>query len=389
MKIVWDKNNQKKDITNFITTITWSGSVNQASRQLEIGVLYTPIDKNLSNININIGDRIIFYSDNNKLLINAMVYTRERLSEQGTVSYSCYDELNRLCKSNGTYSFKNTTPERITKKICADLKLDTTNIVETKVNISKLLIDGESYYTILMKAYTKAHKASGKKYMPLMINKKLSVIEKGQIVESFVLEDKVNITSSSYSESLENMINKVRIFNDKGKQIGEVASKTNIDKFGIFQDVYSKEEGVNEYTAAKNMLQDIDKEASVEALGNIECISGYGVKIKDSISGLTGIFWIDGDSHTWENGVHTMTLDLTFKNLMDIQEIEDGTVKKKAKTKKKSRKKATDNTIVYITSASKKYHSNKSCSGMIEPVEVTKKDAVKRGKGECGKCWVN
>lgn len=209
MKIVWDKNNQKKDITNFITTITWSGSVNQASRQLEIGVLYTPIDKNLSNININIGDRIIFYSDNNKLLINAMVYTRERLSEQGTVSYSCYDELNRLCKSNGTYSFKNTTPERITKKICADLKLDTTNIVETKVNISKLLIDGESYYTILMKAYTKAHKASGKKYMPLMINKKLSVIEKGQIVESFVLEDKVNITSSSYSESLENMINKV------------------------------------------------------------------------------------------------------------------------------------------------------------------------------------
>ena len=94
----------------------------------------------------------------------------------------------------------------------------------------------------------------------------------------------------------------------------------NVTTYGIFQDAYVKEEGVNATTAAKNMLIGVSKESSVEAIGNIKCISGYAVKIKDSLTGLTGKFWINTDSHTWSNGVHTMSLNLAFKNIMDMQE---------------------------------------------------------------------
>ena len=381
MKVVIKKpNGEKINITNFVDTVTWSGSVNQASRQIEISVLNSPIDKNIPDINIDLGDRILFYEDG-KLLINAMVYSRERQSEQGTVTYSGYDDLKRLCESDGKYNFKNTTPERITKAVCGDIKISVGKIVETKVPIKKLIIDSEKLYTVIMKAYTKAFQANGKKYMPIMVNQKLHVVEKGEIVEN-LLSDTVNITNSTYSESIDGMVNKIKIFDDKGKQIGEVKDDSNIKKFGIFQGIYAKEEGVNATTAAKNMLEGIQKSATVEAIGNIDCISGYGIKIKDTLTKLTGVFWIDNDSHTWENNSHTMSLGLTFQNLMDIQE--DGNTSMKTNKKPKTNN---NDTKVYISSASAKYHSYATCSGMKNCTEVTKKEALKKGKGECTKCW--
>ncbi len=325
MKIKWIKhsNNKTCDITEFVSMTTWSGSVSQAARSLEIAVLYSPLDRNIQEINIALGDRLKLYSDDNDLLIDAMVYNRERISEQGTITYSGYDELNRLLKSDGTYNFKNTTPEKITKKVCNDLKVDTGNIASTNVNIKSLLADSMNYYDIIMTAYTKAHKMNGKKYMPFASGKKVSVIEKGTIVKNFSLNDKINITGSSYSESLDSMINKVKIYDDKGKQIGEVKNDGWINAYGIFQSSYTKEEDVIASKAAKNMLTGIDKTASVDALGNIYCISGFGVKLKDSLTGLTGVFWIDSDSHTWENGNHTMSLELAFKNIMDEKEDSD------------------------------------------------------------------
>lgn len=323
MIVKWEKQNTIYDITPFVSTITWSGSVSQASRQLEVSVLYSPLDSNLKNIDIELGDRISLYTDDKILLIDAMVYTRERNSGQGTVSYSCYDDLNRLLKSNGTYPFKNTTPEKITTIVCNDLNISVGTIATTKVPISKMLVDSENYYNIIMKAYTKAYHSNGKKYMPLMIGRKLNVLEKGEIVEGFYLQDDYNITSSNYSESLDSMVNKVKVYDDKGQQIGEAKNEEWINLYGIFQDIYTKEDGVNELAKAKSMIKGISQEASIEALGNVQCISGYGVKIRDSITGLWGKFWIDTDTHTWQNGVYMMSLDLTFKNLMDTQEAEN------------------------------------------------------------------
>jgi hypothetical protein len=321
MKIKWIKHSSSTvyDITNYVSTVTWSGSVTQASRSLQISVLYSPLDQNIQDLNIKMGDRLIL-KDEDKILINVMVYSRERGSEQGTVTYSGYDEFNRLLKCNATYSFKNTTPEKIARSVCNDLKLEIGSIIETKVPIKKMLIDGDNYYNIIMRAYTKAYHATGKKYMPFMYNKKVYVMEKGKVIEDFYLDDSVNITSSSYSESIDSMINKVKIYNDKGKQIGEVKDENAVKLYGVFQDIYTREDGVDYKKAAKNMLVSTEKTASVEAVGNISCISGYAINIKDSISKLTGIFWIENDTHTWSNGNYTMSLDLAFKNIMDLQE---------------------------------------------------------------------
>lgn len=325
MKVLWYQQDKRTtyDITGFISTINWSGSASQASRQLTISVLYSPLDQNLKDINIAIGDRIKLLYEDNILLIDAMVYTRERVGQQGTISYSCYDDLNLLIKSSASYNFKNTTPEKVTETVCNDLNISIGSFSKTNISISKLLVEGESIYNIIMKAYTKAFQNNGKKYIPLMVGRKLSVIEKGLLINNFYLFDDYNITSSNYSESLDGMINKIKIYNDSGLQIEEVKNDGWTNRYGIFQAVLQKEEGVNVVATAKSMLKGINKEASIEALGDIRCISGYGVIIKDSVTKLSGKFWIESDSHTFQNGIHTMSLDMSFKNIMDVREVEN------------------------------------------------------------------
>lgn len=50
---------------------------------------------------------------------------------------------------------------------------------------------------------------------------------------------------------------------------------------------------------------------------------GATALVWNSATGLNGVFWIDSDTHTWENGTHIMSLELNFKNIMDSKEYDE------------------------------------------------------------------
>ena len=58
-------------------------------------------------------------------------------------------------------------------------------------------------------------------------------------------------------------------------------------------------------------------DSSISALGNIQCIAGYSVVIEEEQ--LKGVFFIKSDTHTFENNIHTMELNLEY-----IRETEEG-----------------------------------------------------------------
>ena len=190
--------------------------------------------------------------------------------------------------------------------------------MKTKKAIGKIIIDGSSIYDTIMIAYTKASKGTGKKYMCYMQGKKFCTKVKGTVVSGYTLDENRNISSSSYEETIENMINQVCIYDEKGKQVGVVKNAKQLKRYGIYQEIYEKEKGVNAKKAAKNMLAGVEKKVNVNVIeGNIKCTAGSGVKVHDKATGLNGLFWIDSDTHTWEGGKYTMSLELNFKNIMD------------------------------------------------------------------------
>ena len=322
------KSTTDKYITDYVTKVTWEGSDTQVCRTAEMNVINNPFDKNLQ-VNINLGDLIYLYCDENKkkmrCIFVGVVTGRSRTDLIGTASYTVKDFMFYLLRSSGTYVVNNRKAEDIAKMVCDDMQIQTGTLYKTKVNIGRNIYDAETCYNIILRAYNKAAKQMSEKdspiFMPTMNGRKFCVIPKGQS-SGITLKMNTDITSSAYEENLEDMINQVWVYEDSGKRIAVISNAKHVKKYGILQQAYKVEEGVDYKSAAKGMLTGISKTASVEAVGNIACMAGYAVYIKDSITQLRGKFFIENDSHTWENGIHTMRLNLRFKNV--LEEVKDG-----------------------------------------------------------------
>ena len=223
MKLMWKDTN----ISGFVTGVTWTGSAKQAARTVAFSVAYSPNDKKVKNLNIKLGDKIIFYPgypDNKKIKFIGIVTQRERKSEIGELQYTATDGMMHLLRSSGTYRITNKTPEKITQMICKDVKVKTGSIAKTKIPISKIFFQERPYYEIIMAAYTKAYRKNKKKYIAQMNGDKLEVIQKGKIIPNFHIRQGERITDSSYTEDLESMVNRVYIYDSNNNKIGSVSN---------------------------------------------------------------------------------------------------------------------------------------------------------------------
>lgn len=316
------KSGNTVEITEIIESVSWSGSTSQVARTCELSLINAPDDPNVAQLGNTIatGD-IIRLRSNGAVIFYGEVHTIEKVSQTGTVTYSCYDLLAHFLRSTEIANYSNTTAEAITQGLCAKFQVETGSIAETKAPIKKMIIDGDTIYDIIMMAYTKAAKQTGQLYICRMNEAKFSVEIKGTKVEGFMLAEEYNITNTAYQETIENMVNRVRIYDEKGNQVGEVKNEEWVKNFGIYQQTYKKEKGVNETTAATGMLTGIEKTVSLTGIdAALTCIAGNGVEVYDKATGITGLFWIESDSHKWEHGTHTADFELSYQNVMDSKE---------------------------------------------------------------------
>lgn len=370
--------------------VEWSGTENQCARQIAFTLPNNPYDKNFKGTTlIRLGDPTCLYNDKKRIFVGT-VTSREKTTEIGTCEYTATDFMKHLLKSNGTYKFKNTTPARIAIKVCGDVGVKTKKLADPMINIEKMFFEDQCIYDIVIKAYRKAKTKTKKKYMPVMDETKVSVIEKGQS-SGVVLRQGIDIISANYTDTTDDMINKVVIYNDRLKRLGQVQNQNNITKYGIYQGTYTKEKGVDAKTAARNLLVGITKEASVEAIGNINATAGKSIKIEDKATGLIGIFYISSDTHTFENGIHTMTLELVWESVMETG-AETSSLGKDDKTKKN----LTNASKCFYLSNSTVYHSSTNCSACkgkkTSKSTVLKMKKIKNKKGKrkyrpCSRCW--
>lgn len=322
LTLIKPNQNVSYDLSDAVESASWSGNVMNAGRSLEFTVLNDPYDENLRIPGISTGDYVAFRGSSEELFYG-QIFAIERSSEIGTITYTAYDMMKNLLESNGRYNFKNQTPEAIAAQVLGDIEVPYNHLEPTGINIKSMICDSSSYYDIILGAYTQAFRMTGKRYLPMIWRREFGVWPAVYTVGNFTLSDDLNITSASISESMDGIKNVIRIYDDKGKQVGEVSDDPSTYLFGIFADVYEVEKGVDPTTAAKNMLKTTPTQTiSVSAIGDSNCLSGYSVAVRDAATGLSGKYWIKSDKHTWQGGVYTMDLELSFEQLMDEKDIE-------------------------------------------------------------------
>jgi hypothetical protein len=290
------------------TSLEWSGSKYNAARRLDISY-----PSSLS-FNFSQGNTVKLF-DGETELFSGYLFRKIRSHQSDEISLLAYDPMIYVLKSSGSYNFKTTTLGNVINKVAAELGIPLGPIVDSSTKIILEPQLSQSCYEVMLEACRQAKKKTNKIYLPKIIGGRLAIVAAGEVVKSFELANGVNLLDSTYSETIENVVNKVIIIDDKGKRIGQVTGE-GLNTWGTFQDVYEKKEKKNATDEAKKLLHGLDREASVEALGDIRCISGKAITIKDP-SNFKGLFYIDEDSHRWENGNYTMSLTLNFKNEME------------------------------------------------------------------------
>jgi hypothetical protein len=290
------------------TSLGWSGSKYNAARRLDISY-----PSSLS-FNFNQGNTVKLH-DGETELFSGYLFRKSRSHQSNEISLLTYDPMIYVLKSSGSYNFKTTTLGNVINKVAADLGIPVGPIVDSNTKITLEPQLSQNCYEVILEACRQAKKRTNKIYLPKIIDGRLSLVAAGEVVKSLELANRVNLLDSTYSETIENVVNKIVIIDDKGKRIGQVTGE-GLKTWGTFQDVYEKEDKKNATDEAKKLLHGLDREASVEALGDIRCVSGKAITIKDP-SNFKGLFYIDEDTHKWENGNYTMSLTLNFKNEME------------------------------------------------------------------------
>lgn len=326
---------ERTDITHLVAKFSWSGDKEEAARKLEFSYAYNPKDISFPNYLIDLGDHIEVTIDDYKIF-TGRVFFRKRNTNDCTYDITCYDLLIYLAKSKVSLVFNATNVVDAFKRVCAEVEVPVGKLpdISTVVNF---MADKKTCTEVFKMLFERTKADIKKDYTAILLADGINLIEKGTIIEKYTARDTYDVISSSHSESIENMVNRVKIVDAAGNVIRVDNNDELIKKYGIFQDIYKNQPPPKEKKApkkkskkttttsttpkkpkfpvdnvakAKAKIKGIKMESSISALGNIQCIAGYSIVIEEEQ--LKGVFFIKSDTHTFENNVHTMELNLEY-----------------------------------------------------------------------------
>lgn len=309
------------DITKLAGYYTWSGEYTQANRKLEFTILSSPTDKNIPVTAVELGNLVELYNDTT-LLFYGYVFYRDKVTDQNYIEVRCSDKGIYLNRNEASYKFTKTTPEQVAKKICNDFGIKAGKLTSTGFTFSRTFL-GNNLYDIIMTGYNLASAKNGKKYIAKFIGDSFYVTEKAIADDTLIIQGGSNLMKATFCESIENMVNKVVIYDKKDKYVTSVKNDSYIKLYGVMQQYMKQSDSENVNDKAKKVLADqgIDKKVSIDNIGNIANITGGAVVVKEPYTGLYGLFYIDSDTHSWKNGIYLNNLVLNFKNIMDDTEV--------------------------------------------------------------------
>ena len=329
---------ERQDISRLVRNVTWSGSRINVARKLELDFTQDDRDPHCPIINFDNGYTVIATNENGEQFFEGNIYRYKKSRAEGNVHLMCLDHLHVMKVSKMTKEYKDALPEDIAVEMCNFLGVLPGNIAATGEKVS-FLANNKTGYQIIMMAYTEAHKKNEKLYQPIMNGARLDIIEKGTLIENYVLDSRVNMMDSEYEESIEKLINRVALLDEQGNIISYESDEESVQKYSMFQTTLKSDPNKDMKKEVEAVFKDnkVERSGHIIALGDYRVVSSYSIQITDGL--FNGQFWVKQDTHTFSNGQHEMKLELEFENEMNEVEAPQKKEKKTTSTSKKRQRK--------------------------------------------------
>lgn len=301
------------DATALVQSLNWSGSWQDCARQLSVSVLPQALAE--------LGGAIHLYLSG-ELRFSGRITDRQRDSLSQTISLTALDNGHYL-KKNSTYrSVRNQTPEAVAREVCGAYDIPVGSLAATGVSLSRNFL-GASLYQVIQTMYTLAGEQNEKKYQTRFRGNNLEVVEKALGEESLRLVPGSNLLSCQSQDSIQNMVNSVAVYSDDDQKVATYQSQEDfVALYGLMEQAIKASSSDSPEKTAQELLENngISTVITADCLGNGKLITGNTVVVHEPVTGTDGLFWIQSDQHSWNNGIYRTKVSLDFRNLMDEQE---------------------------------------------------------------------
>ena len=304
------------DITERVSSLTWSGSIKQVSRQLE-ATLVTPNDGRTPALASDLGSEVgLLVGDTARFLGN--IVRREKRTGASTMEVTVLDRGRFLASNEGWYTFNGAKADTAVRSRCAVFGVEVGALAAPMATVSRKF-PGVALSKIVDTLYTLAGEQDGRRYLARFDGQgRLEVVEKPQTAALEIAPGK-NLQTQTVAEDISSLVDRVAIYTDTGQLVRTVDDAESMALYGQLQRVLTQREGTDAGAEARALLEDngLQQTITVECLGDPALISGNAVLLRENSTGVTGLCWIDSDVHTWKNGQYFCRLSLNFRNLMN------------------------------------------------------------------------
>lgn len=304
---------ETRDLAQLVQTMSWSGSVRQTARELS-ATLAVPRDGSVTPPALREGAYLTLRRAGETVFTGPLL-TATTSSQDSLVDLSALDRGRFLAGNEGWYSFSGVTPETAAAAIARDYGIPVGALASTGVSVSRKF-PGVTLDKIIRTLYGLAGEVSGKRYLVRFTGDgALEVVEKPSAASLSI----VSTMAVTNTWDITNLQNSVAIRTREGALVRRVEDAASVALNGRLEHVLTQRDGEDAGKEAQAWLADhgLRQNLTVETLGDPRLITGAAVLLKDTGSGVSGLFWIDGDTHTWKNGQYYCKLTLNFRNLVD------------------------------------------------------------------------
>lgn len=295
MRILVNDNEIKTKIS-----IRWGGDYQQAARRLSF--VYLPMEQSC-----RVGDKVVMYDNAGRLVFTGMCIDAHYNTSQKVYDVECVDLLYNMLRSKAFGRFSGTASE-ICRQVCNIFGL------QSKISYSgqsqQLISTGDfTYYDVMAKSI---RRDVGNEFFCISaLGPEVNLSTPATAENVATLTSQTNIRDADYSETIQNMINKIAVIDDFGAVITTRQNNEDLAKFGLFQNVVT-EQYTDDFKLVMPELHGIDYTARVVIDGDINCIAGKNVTVQEPHTGFLGKFFILNDEHVWIEDTYYTSLGILY-----------------------------------------------------------------------------
>ncbi|MEE0100829.1 MAG: hypothetical protein U0I48_03715 [Acutalibacteraceae bacterium] len=323
------KGEQGYDISQLVESVKWRGRKGSSSRTLSVTLIDDDGYKHArSGIDVEQGVQCLF-SYNDTELFRGIIMTQTQ-SNAKKMTFTAYDNGIYLANNKDTFTYENKTASEVFRDCCTRFGLPMGEVANCSYRIPELTKSKTTAFDAIADALSLDFDATGIRHYVASDKGKLSLLTRRENIMQWVIEVGQNLSTYSYTRSIEDIKTRVKMVSKEGTTLAEKSNSALEAKIGVFQEIDQPDESLTTAQINDLISSILDEKStpertlSVEAVGIPEVISGIGVYIIIPELDLSRTFYVDEDTHTFQDNLHTMSLKLNYANDLSKPEKSSG-----------------------------------------------------------------